>query len=124
LNIRSEDIIHKSCLNRLLMEIIDQPVLSHNLAFKGGSCAAMLGYLDRFSVDLDFDVLKSPDESALRHEFHQVFDNLGFTIKGELDNVLFFQLCYPNEPGKRNTMKVSVSSVTVKANQYQVQYLS
>lgn len=124
MNIRSEDIIHKSYLNRLLMEIIDQPALSHNLAFKGGSCAAMLGYLDRFSVDLDFDVLKSPDDSALRHEFHRVFDDLGFTIKAELDNVLFFQLRYPNEPGKRNTIKVSASSFTVKANQYQVQYIS
>ena len=57
IDIRPEDIIHKSYLNRLLMEIIDRPVLSHNLAFKGGTCAAMLGYLDRFSVDLDFDVL-------------------------------------------------------------------
>ena len=59
LNLRPEDILHKSQLNRLLIEIIDQPTLSQNLAFKGGSCASMLGYLDRFSVDLDFDVLKN-----------------------------------------------------------------
>jgi predicted nucleotidyltransferase component of viral defense system len=58
LDLRPEDILHKSYLNRLLMETIDRPVLAHNLAFKGGSCASMLGFLDRFSVDLDFDILK------------------------------------------------------------------
>lgn len=124
LDIRPEDIIHKSYLNRLLMEIIDRPALSHNLAFKGGTCAAMLGYLDRFSVDLDFDVLKNANEAAIRHELHQVFEYLGLTLTGELDKALFFQLRYPNEPGRRNTMKVGASSLKVKANQYQAQYLA
>lgn len=123
IDLRPEDIIHKSYLNRLLIEIIDRPALSHNLAFKGGTCAAMLGYLDRFSIDLDFDVLKNADEVAIRHELHQVFDYLGLTVTGELDKALFFQLRYPNEPGRRNSMKIGASSLEVKANQYQVQYL-
>jgi predicted nucleotidyltransferase component of viral defense system len=76
IDLRPEDITHKSYLNRLLIEIIDQPALSQNLAFKGGTCAGMLGYLDRFSVDLDFDVMKNADETALRQELHQVFDHL------------------------------------------------
>jgi len=122
LDLRPEDILHKSYLNRLLMEIIDRPGLAHNLAFKGGTCASMLGYLDRFSVDLDFDVLKNADEMALRNEFHHVFDYLGFKITGEFDKVLLFQLRYPNDPGKRNTLKVSGSNLLVKSNQYKVQY--
>ena len=123
-DLRPEDLLHKSYLNRLLMEIIDRPVLAHNLAFKGGSCAAMLGYLDRFSVDLDFDILKNADEMVLRNEFHQVFDYLGLKIAGEFDKVLFFQLRYPNDLGKRNTLKVSGSNLLVEANQYKVQYLT
>lgn len=122
LDLRPEDILHKSYLNRLVMEIIDRPVLAHNLAFKGGTCASMLGYLDRFSVDLDFDILKNADEIVLRNEFHQVFDYLGFKITREFDKVLFFQLRYPNDPGKRNTLKVSGSNLVVKSNQYKVQY--
>jgi hypothetical protein len=122
LDLRPEDILHKSYLNRLLMEIIDRPGLAHNLAFKGGTCASMLGYLDRFSVDLDFDVLKNADEMVLRNEFHHVFDHLGFKITGEFDKVLLFQLRYPNDPGKRNTLKVSGSNLLVKSNQYKVQY--
>jgi hypothetical protein len=47
LNLRSEDIIHKSQLNRLLIEIIDRPVLSQNLAFKGGTCAAGMTVVNR-----------------------------------------------------------------------------
>jgi predicted nucleotidyltransferase component of viral defense system len=106
-----------------LIEIVDRPALSQHLAFKGGSCAAMLGYLDRFSVDLDFDVLKNAGETALRQELHQVFEYLGLTVMEELKNVLMFRLRYPSEPGKRNNLKVSASSLIVKANQYRVQYL-
>ena len=124
LELRPEDILHKSYLNRLLIEIIDRPGLAHNLAFKGGSCAAMLGYLDRFSVDLDVDILKNADEKVLRNEFHQVFDNLGLEITREFDKVLFFQLRYPNDPGKRNTMKISGTNLLVNANQYKVQYFT
>lgn len=124
LDLRPEDALHKSYLNRLLIEIIDQPLMAHNLAFKGGTCASMLGYLDRFSVDLDFDVFKDADETALRNEFHKVFDYLGLKVTGELDKVLFFQLWYPSDPGKRNSLKVSVSNLKVNANQYKVQYFT
>jgi hypothetical protein len=106
------------------MEIIDRPTLAHNLAFKGGTCAAMLGYLDRFSVDLDFDVLKNADTSILRQEFLQVFAFLDLTVTRELEKGLFFQLRYQSEPGRRNTLKVGANTLPVKANQYQVSYLS
>jgi predicted nucleotidyltransferase component of viral defense system len=122
INLRPEDIIHKSYIHRLLMEIVDQPLIAQAMAFKGGTCASMLGYLDRFSVDLDFDVLKGADEAALRKVFHQIFDLLGFTVTLEFDKVLFFQLHYPTSPGKRSTLKVSASNILVNTNQYKVQY--
>ena len=122
LDLRPEDIIHKSTLHRLLMEIVDQPLMAQSLAFKGGSCAAMLGYLDRFSVDLDFDVLEGADEAELRKMFHQVFEQLGFSVTLEFDKVLFFQLRYPSSPGKRNTLRVGASNIRIESNQYKVQY--
>jgi len=42
--LRPEELLHKSYLNRLLMEIIDRPVMAQSLAFKGGTCASMPGY--------------------------------------------------------------------------------
>jgi len=73
---------------------------------------------------LDFDILKNADEIILRNEFHQVFDHLGLKIAGEFEKVLFFQLRYPNDPGKRNTMKISASNLVVNTNQYKVQYFT
>jgi len=124
INLRSEDALHKSYLNRVLMEIIDCPYLAHNLAFKGGTCAAMLGYLDRFSIDLDFDLLPTGDEHTARENLRNVILGLGLTITRELENAVFFQVRYPNEPGKRNTLKISASGIHIKANCYQVQYFS
>jgi predicted nucleotidyltransferase component of viral defense system len=122
LNLRPDDIIHKSHLHRLLIEIVDQPTLSQYLAFKGGSCAAMLGFLDRFSVDLDFDILGNADEGEFRSIFHQIIEQLGFSVRLEFDKMLFFQLRYPSRVGKRNTLKVSASNLKVLSNQYKVQY--
>jgi hypothetical protein len=106
------------------MEIVDQPHLAQTLAFKGGTCAAMLGYLDRFSVDLDFDVLPNADEAGMRLILHHVFEKLGFSITSEFDQVLFFQLRYPSQTGRRNTLKISASNLSVKSNQYKVQYFT
>jgi len=124
IELRPEDVIHKSYLHRLLMEIVDQPLMAQSLALRGGTCAAMLGYLDRFSVDLDFDVLKGADEAELRELFHQVFARLGLSMTLEFDNVLFFQLRYPSSSGKRSKLRVSASNILIAANQYKVQYFS
>lgn len=121
-DLRPEDIIHKSNLHRLLMEIVDQPYMGQTLAFKGGTCAAMLGYLDRFSIDLDFDVLEGADEGKLRDGFIKAFETLGFQVKVSFDTLLFFQLKYQNEPGKRNTLKVSANTQQITANQHKVAY--
>jgi len=122
IELRPEDILHKSHLNRLLIEIIDQPFLAQRLAFKGGSCASMLGFLDRFSVDLDFDVSPTVDMNQLRVEFREIFSNLDLTIIKEFDKVLFYQIRYQAEPGKRNSIKVSANNIAIASNQYKVQY--
>lgn len=124
INLRPEDAIHKSYLNRLLIEIADNPRLSQTLAFKGGTCASMLGFLDRFSVDLDFDLFDKTDEEIIRREFRSIFDHLGLTLKKEFNNVVMFQVQYPNAVGRRNSIKISLNSLLVKANKYKVQYFA
>lgn len=119
---RPQDIFHKSQLNRLLIEIVDDVHLSQALAFKGGTCAAMLGYLDRFSVDLDFDLVTKSNTALFRNRFHEIFSRLGMVITLEFNKALFFQLRYPNKPGLRSTLKISVNDIVVHANRYQVQY--
>ena len=122
--IRKEDIIHKSVMNRLLMEIADNTILSQYLAFKGGTCAAMLGYLDRFSVDLDFDVLPGENKENLRQEFYEVFKAQSLEIAKEKSRALFFQVRYQSTPKERNLMKVSASDIFIKTNLYKALYLA
>ncbi len=121
--LRPEDILHKSYMDRLLIELIDNPHVSQYLAFKGGTCAAMLGFLDRFSVDLDFDLLDKTQAAKLREEFHIIFKKLSFTVAKEYDKILFFQVKYPHENrGQRNTLKISAHDIPAAANDYTVAY--
>ena len=55
-----KEVKHKNQLYRLLRALISSSLLANKIMFKGGTCAAMRGFLDRFSVDLDFDL---PDSS-------------------------------------------------------------
>ena len=123
INLRPQDAIHKSYLNRILIEVIDNPILSQNLAFKGGTCASMLGFLDRFSIDLDFDLITDFDKKIIRKEFRQVFKKLDLNIAMEYTNVIFFLVKYPSAiPNQRNSIKISLNDVKIKSNEYKVQF--
>lgn len=121
--VRPQDVLHKTLLLRLLTEIADNSALSGNIYFKGGTCAAMLGYLDRFSVDLDFDLKPGANEKILRLEFHKIFERLELVVDYENRNVLEFSLKYPSRPGERNTIKVGVISLIVVQNRYEAKHL-
>ena len=60
---------HKTILFQILKDIYSDTTISPYLGFKGGTAALMFYGLDRFSVDLDFDLL---DESQADHIFDQV----------------------------------------------------
>ena len=121
--VRSEDALHKANLFRLLIEIIDEPLLGHAFYFKGGTCASMIGILDRFSVDLDFDLKQGTDEKAVRRAFHQIFTTLNLTLTYENRQVLEFLVKYKGQAQTRNTIKVNALPLFVKANTYAAYYL-
>lgn len=50
---------HEQILKNILRDIYATPDLQGRLAFKGGTCLYMFYNLDRFSVDLDFNVTAS-----------------------------------------------------------------
>jgi len=118
ITLRPIDAIHKAYLLRTLTEIVDNPILSTSLYFKGGTCASMMGILDRFSIDLDFDLKIGADEKELRNEFHKIFKKLGFLLDQESKNALEFFLKYQNLPNQRNTLKIDALNFIVKSNVY------
>ncbi len=119
------DAIHKAWLYRVLEEIADDDYLPDFLYFKGGTCASMLGWLDRFSIDLDFDYVGGEKEIEHTREFlRRIFKKLGLEIKDESKNGIQFFLKYKNLEGNRNTLKIEVSFPVYKSSKYSPQRLS
>ncbi len=115
--LKQEKIQHEIQLHRLLSEILKDKYLSTNAFFKGGTCALMLGYLDRFSVDLDFDLGKKADKKVFREKLYNIFNNLNLEIKDESKRALQFFLKYPSSD-RRNTIKVEFLDNYYKSNIY------
>lgn len=116
----SKDAIHKAWLYRLLSAIYDNQKLSNILYFKGGTCAAMLGFLDRFSVDLDFDYIGEEDGlKNTRKELEGVFLKLDLAIKDKSSKVPQYFLKYNFKRDERNTIKIDITFPPPKKNVYQ-----
>lgn len=115
-----KDAIHKAWLYRALSGIYDNAELASTLYFKGGTCAAMLGYLDRFSVDLDFDFAGGKDAIAKTcARLESVFGDLGLAIHDQSKIAPQYFLKYEAPEGTRNTIKIDVSFPPPKANTYE-----
>ena len=55
--------------------------------FKGGTCASMLGWLNRFSVDPDFDYAgDEKDVEQTRKALERLFTSLGLSVKDKSKN--------------------------------------
>lgn len=119
------DAVHKAWLYRILSRIYDTPALANVLYFKGGTCAAMLGWLDRFSVDLDFDYVSTRNDlGTIRHALERIFADLDLEIKDASKKTLQYFLRYPAVENARNTIKIDTTFPPPKSNLYKAQHLS
>jgi len=116
---KKEDINHKIQLLRLLRSILSNNLLSNNLMFKGGTYASLRGVLDRFSIDLDFDLPDGQFKSEIRDSLYVIFNNLGLVIKDESRNHLQFFLKYDTLQDQRNTLKLEINDRPSKFNLYE-----
>ncbi len=119
--IKTPDVLHKAWMYKILSAIYSDAHLAQNLYFKGGTCASMLGYLDRFSVDLDMDFVgKVEDISVVREKLEKIWVELGLEIKDQSKNTIQYFLKYPNATGDRNTLAIDAVFPVPKANIYEV----
>lgn len=121
---KPEDAYHKSVMYRLLIHILDDQYLSSNLYFKGGTCASILGWLDRFSVDLDFDLKTKQNKLLVEKKLRTIFNKLQLSVKSQAKDQLFYVLKYEAVKGKRNNLKLSIVDDLVKSNRYNSFYLA
>jgi predicted nucleotidyltransferase component of viral defense system len=113
------EIRHKNQLFLLLKEILKDPLLSQNLMFKGGTYASLRGVLDRFSVDLDFDLPNKEKKGEIRKKCYDIFKKLDLEIKDESKKHLQFFLKYDAPKGERNTLKLEINDDVSKYNEYE-----
>jgi predicted nucleotidyltransferase component of viral defense system len=66
--------VHRNTMLQILKDIYSDTTLSPFLGFKGGTAAYMFYHLNRFSVDLDFDLLDKTREDY-------VFERVGQIVK-------------------------------------------
>lgn len=116
----AQDTVHRAWLLRLLSAIADDRVLMEMLRFKGGTCAAMRNLLDRFSVDLDFDLLPEGDIDKTRKRLEKIFSALQLTIKDSSKVVPQYFLRYAAEEGTRNTIALDITVPPPRSNEYEV----
>jgi len=111
---KKEDVFHKIQLYRLLIALLDSDLLSKLIYFKGGTAASMLGFLDRFSIDLDFDIKKGSVVKIADKELRQIFQNLDFEVDKKSSQTLYYVLKYKNKLGLRNLIKLSFIPIELK----------
>lgn len=119
-----KEVYHQSIMLRALSAILDEPIVSKALYFKGGSCTALLGWVDRFSVDLDFDLKRGIKKKEVRKRLKKILEKVGLEIKQESSRELFYIFSYtPPMKGLRSNLKVSIVSNPPLANRYKAYYL-
>jgi predicted nucleotidyltransferase component of viral defense system len=98
---------HKTILFQILKDVYYDTVIAPFLGFKGGTAALMFHGLDRFSVDLDFDLL---DEDQAEHVFTKVIETVkhygSIRESHQKRNSLFILLSYED---KARNVKVEIN---------------
>lgn len=114
-----KDAIHKAWLYRILEAVADNSYLSGVLYFKGGTSASMLGWLNRFSVDLDFDYAgNEKDIEQTRKVLEDLFASLGLFVKDKSKNGIQYFLRYEDSGSDRKILKIDASFPLFHANKY------
>lgn len=115
----TSDIKHKAWMYRLLTAIADDIFLPSNIFFKGGTYAAMRGCIDRFSVDLDFDLADESKIKKTKAHLEKIFKKLDLKIDDQSRKSPQYFLKYDTPKGTRNTLKFDVSFPIPKNNDYE-----
>ena len=98
---------HKNILLQILKDIYSDTVISPFLGFKGGTAAYMFYDLDRFSVDLDFDLLDETKEEIVFSRIEKIVKNYGQIKESRKKRFnLFFLISYEE---KAQNIKVEIN---------------
>lgn len=107
----SLDIIkHKNIFIKILKEIFTNHNLAPLLGFKGGTAAYLFYDLNRFSVDLDFDLLEENKEDFVFAEVKKILERYGIVKEADKKRFnLFYILSYNDKAAGAQNIKVEIN---------------
>ncbi|MBT4594848.1 nucleotidyl transferase AbiEii/AbiGii toxin family protein [bacterium] len=101
---------HRRVLIHILKDIYKDPELATSLGFKGGTAAYLLYNLNRFSVDLDFDILDASKEDLIFEKIKYILEEYGYVKKILQKKLcLFFLLSHDNRIQDTYNIKVEIN---------------
>ena len=101
---------HKNILLRILKDIYTDNALGPFLGFKGGTAAYIFYHLDRFSVDLDFDLLDETKEETVFVQIRKILASYGEVKDAQQKRFnLFYLLSYKDKVEGARNVKVEIN---------------
>jgi len=101
---------HKNILIRILKDIFTDPNVGPFLGFKGGTAAFLFYDLNRFSVDLDFDLLDATKEDQVFNRVKEILESYGTLKEAEMKRFnLFYLLSYEEKVVGAQNVKVEIN---------------
>ena len=101
---------HKNILTKILKDIYTDPTISTILGFKDGTAAAFFYNLDRFSVDLDFDLLDGDMEDYVFERVQKILESYGKLKEARKKRFnLFYILAYNDKDINAQNVKVEIN---------------
>jgi len=101
---------HKKILLQILADIYSDNTIGPFLGFKGGTAAYLFYGLDRFSVDLDFDLLDETKEAYIFKNVKKIVEKYGTVKEAEIKRFnLLFILSYDKKEKNAQNVKVEIN---------------
>ncbi len=102
--------IHKNILLKILMDIYSDKTIAPVLGFKGGTAAYLFYGLDRFSVDLDFDLIDETKEEHVFNEVKKILEKYGVVKDSQKKKFsLLFILSYDDKVKTAQNIKIEIN---------------
>lgn len=101
---------HKNIMTKILKDIYADATISQILGFKGGTAAFLFYELDRFSVDLDFDLLDVEKEDYVFERVRNILEKYGKVKDAKKKRFnLFYLLSYSGKVKGADNIKVEIN---------------
>ena len=101
---------HKNILIKILKDIYTDSTVGPFLGFKGGTAAFLFYDLNRFSVDLDFDLLDDGRESYIFESIKKILSAYGLVKEARQKRFnLLFLLAYDDKEVGAQNVKIEIN---------------